>query len=213
MVCQEEFDEGDKLKNLPCFHSFHAECVDKWLAVKKTCPICQLRIDRPNLPPNDTARGTSSLDPSNALRGSNIARLRLQLHQNQLVLDALSPRGDNGPEPRGENDYDEEFLRSLETMYRIPLMRRSRGVGMSLGRPTAASARRESRTRSGSTTSNHRFSFLHGWGRQRADEPLRDPVDGEEIVPIDSFGRSSRWVRRYSLPSEARRLRRRRIMG
>ena len=32
---------GDMLKRIPtCNHHFHAKCVDEWLHVNKTCPLC-----------------------------------------------------------------------------------------------------------------------------------------------------------------------------
>ncbi|BDA40512.1 probable E3 ubiquitin-protein ligase RNF12-A at C-terminar half [Coccomyxa sp. Obi] len=40
-ICLEEFVPGAVLHRLPCSHQFHRDCVDKWLAQKATCPICQ----------------------------------------------------------------------------------------------------------------------------------------------------------------------------
>eukprot|EP00173_Palmaria_palmata_P004852 Plantae.Rhodophyta-Palmaria_palmata.ctg7496.p1 GENE.Plantae.Rhodophyta-Palmaria_palmata.ctg7496~~Plantae.Rhodophyta-Palmaria_palmata.ctg7496.p1 ORF type:complete len:179 (+),score=2.74 Plantae.Rhodophyta-Palmaria_palmata.ctg7496:110-646(+) len=40
-VCLGEFDVGEQVRNLPCTHTFHNECVDPWLAKRKTCPICK----------------------------------------------------------------------------------------------------------------------------------------------------------------------------
>ncbi|KAJ3229357.1 hypothetical protein HDU81_005419 [Chytriomyces hyalinus] len=41
-ICIEEFLVGDRLRCLPCNHSFHAECVDRWLvSVVNTCPLCK----------------------------------------------------------------------------------------------------------------------------------------------------------------------------
>jgi hypothetical protein len=43
-ICLSEYEEGDDLRTLPCFHSFHTSCVDKWLENKKLCPICKTDI-------------------------------------------------------------------------------------------------------------------------------------------------------------------------
>lgn len=43
-VCMEDFEEGDELRTLPCFHLFHAKCVDQWLKQNSICPICRHKI-------------------------------------------------------------------------------------------------------------------------------------------------------------------------
>mmetsp|Transcript_1471 Transcript_1471/g.2106 ORF Transcript_1471/g.2106 Transcript_1471/m.2106 type:complete len:263 (-) Transcript_1471:222-1010(-) len=40
-VCLEDFCEGDSIRELPCFHVFHAKCVDPWLLKNTTCPFCK----------------------------------------------------------------------------------------------------------------------------------------------------------------------------
>ncbi|TKY56886.1 RING-H2 finger protein ATL66 [Spatholobus suberectus] len=47
-ICLGAFVDGEKLKVLPgCDHSFHCECVDKWLANHSNCPLCRasLKLD------------------------------------------------------------------------------------------------------------------------------------------------------------------------
>mmetsp|Transcript_25869 Transcript_25869/g.40141 ORF Transcript_25869/g.40141 Transcript_25869/m.40141 type:complete len:395 (+) Transcript_25869:2-1186(+) len=40
-VCLEEYVVGDVVRTIPCFHSFHATCVDEWLKNKAICPVCK----------------------------------------------------------------------------------------------------------------------------------------------------------------------------
>jgi len=44
-ICMEDFEEGDDLRTLPCFHLFHSHCVDQWLKVNSICPICRHKLD------------------------------------------------------------------------------------------------------------------------------------------------------------------------
>ena len=40
-VCLETYREGETVRTIPCFHTFHAKCIDPWLAEKAECPICK----------------------------------------------------------------------------------------------------------------------------------------------------------------------------
>ncbi|KAK4265302.1 hypothetical protein QN277_026370 [Acacia crassicarpa] len=41
-ICLVEYEEGDKIRVLPCNHEFHMACVDKWLKeIHGICPLCR----------------------------------------------------------------------------------------------------------------------------------------------------------------------------
>jgi hypothetical protein len=41
-VCLADYADGDELRLLPgCRHSFHRQCVDDWLRLRPSCPLCR----------------------------------------------------------------------------------------------------------------------------------------------------------------------------
>ncbi|CAN1743184.1 E3 ubiquitin-protein ligase At1g12760 [Linum perenne] len=43
-ICLSAYDDGVELRELPCGHHFHCTCVDKWLHINATCPLCKFNI-------------------------------------------------------------------------------------------------------------------------------------------------------------------------
>nr|XP_043608713.1 E3 ubiquitin-protein ligase MPSR1-like [Erigeron canadensis] len=44
-ICMMEYD-GESLlaKEMPCKHKFHADCVNKWLGIRGSCPVCRFEM-------------------------------------------------------------------------------------------------------------------------------------------------------------------------
>lgn len=47
LVCQCAYEDGDTLKKLPCGHLYHVDCIDPWLGMKNTCPVCKKSVSTP----------------------------------------------------------------------------------------------------------------------------------------------------------------------
>ncbi|MBA0784442.1 hypothetical protein Gotri_026392 [Gossypium trilobum] len=43
-ICLASYADNDMLKELPCSHFFHTNCVDKWLKMKALCPLCKCSV-------------------------------------------------------------------------------------------------------------------------------------------------------------------------
>jgi len=42
--CLCEFEDGENVKTLPCFHMFHQHEIDKWLSSHTECPLCKTSV-------------------------------------------------------------------------------------------------------------------------------------------------------------------------
>ena len=46
-ICSEDYELDVNIKVLPCEHEYHPACIDQWLLINKTCPLCRASIDSP----------------------------------------------------------------------------------------------------------------------------------------------------------------------
>ncbi|MCO5608817.1 hypothetical protein L7F22_063034 [Adiantum nelumboides] len=47
-ICLGKYKDGVDLKELQCDHFFHVECVEKWLKINATCPLCKHEVNASN---------------------------------------------------------------------------------------------------------------------------------------------------------------------
>ena len=43
-ICLGKYKDDVQLRELPCSHHFHVECVDKWLKINASCPLCKHEV-------------------------------------------------------------------------------------------------------------------------------------------------------------------------
>ncbi|XP_070619237.1 RING finger protein 215 [Erythrolamprus reginae] len=43
-ICLDQFQKNQWLRVLPCLHEFHRDCVDPWLLLQQTCPLCKHNV-------------------------------------------------------------------------------------------------------------------------------------------------------------------------
>jgi hypothetical protein len=41
VICLDELEVGGVAKEMPCKHRFHTNCIEKWLGIHGSCPVCR----------------------------------------------------------------------------------------------------------------------------------------------------------------------------
>lgn len=44
VICLEDWEIGEKAKEMPCKHRFHGGCIEKWLGIHGSCPVCRYEM-------------------------------------------------------------------------------------------------------------------------------------------------------------------------
>ncbi|XP_039103450.1 E3 ubiquitin-protein ligase ZNRF4 [Hyaena hyaena] len=88
-ICLDEYEEGDRLKILPCSHTYHCKCIDPWFsqAARRSCPVCKQSLAA-------TEDGSDSADEDPSLPGHRppiwAVQARLRARRLELLARASS---------------------------------------------------------------------------------------------------------------------------
>ncbi|KAG7278189.1 hypothetical protein CRUP_002151 [Coryphaenoides rupestris] len=69
-VCCERYSLGEYVRQLPCLHYFHSDCIVPWLELHDTCPVCRKSLDGVDnsLPPTSEPPDPPSIRPEHSER-------------------------------------------------------------------------------------------------------------------------------------------------
>uniref|UniRef100_A0A8C0WFJ8 E3 ubiquitin-protein ligase ZNRF4 n=1 Tax=Castor canadensis TaxID=51338 RepID=A0A8C0WFJ8_CASCN len=95
-ICLDEYEEGDRLKILPCSHTYHCRCIDPWfsLAAQRACPMCKQSVASTRGSSDSVTESCGDEDPSLPGHPPPIWAIQARLRSRRLELLARA-----GPRP------------------------------------------------------------------------------------------------------------------
>ncbi|XP_077579936.1 E3 ubiquitin-protein ligase RNF126-A-like [Stigmatopora nigra] len=70
-VCKEDYSVEENVRQLPCNHMFHNDCIVPWLEQHDTCPVCRKSLNGQNTATNPPGLSGMNFSPSSSSSSSN----------------------------------------------------------------------------------------------------------------------------------------------
>ncbi|XP_067330661.1 E3 ubiquitin-protein ligase RNF126-like isoform X2 [Channa argus] len=69
-VCKEDYSVGESVRQLPCNHLFHNDCIVPWLEQHDTCPVCRKSLSGQNTATDPPGLSGMNFSPSSSSSSS-----------------------------------------------------------------------------------------------------------------------------------------------
>ncbi|XP_072524404.1 E3 ubiquitin-protein ligase RNF126 [Salminus brasiliensis] len=70
-VCKEDYSAGESVRQLPCNHLFHNDCIVPWLEQHDTCPVCRKSLSGQNTATDPPGLSGMNFSPSSSSSSSS----------------------------------------------------------------------------------------------------------------------------------------------
>ena len=85
-VCQDEFEKGSQVKEMPCKHVYHDECLLPWLELHNSCPVCRYELPTEDPDCENQAQGNTSGGPRSVGNSSGSGGANRPVQRNVRIL-------------------------------------------------------------------------------------------------------------------------------
>ncbi|XP_054784521.1 E3 ubiquitin-protein ligase SIRP1-like [Prosopis cineraria] len=65
IICLEDAETGSEVKEMPCGHRFHSDCIFSWLKLRSSCPVCRFQMPSDDSKVESNGGRRNEGDPSN----------------------------------------------------------------------------------------------------------------------------------------------------
>lgn len=97
-ICLDEYEEGDRLKILPCAHTYHCRCIDPWFsqAAQRACPVCKQAVAATEEASDSALENQATEDEGTSLPGHRPPIWAIQARLRARRLELLARTGSQG---------------------------------------------------------------------------------------------------------------------